>query len=548
MKLVTVAEMRAIEREADADGLSVEKMMENAGDALADEILILPYGSDEDEHEVLGLVGPGHNGGDTLLALTHLAADGWRARAYFVNRKAEAGKTGDELIERLKKEGGEIILAANDSNFEHLSAFIGTADVVVDGILGTGVKLPLKEDIAKVLAAVNAAIGELPWPPYVVAVDCPTGVDCDSGEVAPEAIPASVTVCMAAIKRGLLKFPAFELVGELRVADIGLSDKVKSWKGIKHLVADDELVEDILPARSADSHKGTFGTVLVVAGSINYTGAALLSGKAAYRIGAGLVQMAIPGQLHAALAGHFPEATWILLPQEMGVISEPAADVLIKNLERATALLIGPGLGSEETTGNFIKSLLQGKASSHKGSGHHIGFVQGSEPKKSEKTPVLPPLIVDADGLRHLAKLTDWAKLLPPGTILTPHPGEMAALTGLETDAIQADRQAIALKYAAEWGHVVILKGAFTVIAAPDGRSTTIAVATSALARAGTGDVLAGLVAGLRAQGVDAYEAAAAAAWVHAQAGLYAAEEIGSEASVLASDVLDAVADVLSGF
>jgi NAD(P)H-hydrate repair Nnr-like enzyme with NAD(P)H-hydrate epimerase domain len=172
MKLVTVAEMRAIEQEADADGLSVEKMMENAGDALADEIQILPYGSEE-EREVLGLVGSGNNGGDTLVALAHLAADGWRARAYLVNRKAEAGSGGEDLVERLKKEGGEIILAANDPKFEHLSAFIGTADVVVDGILGTGIKLPLKDETAKVLAAVNQAIGELPWPPYVVAVDCP---------------------------------------------------------------------------------------------------------------------------------------------------------------------------------------------------------------------------------------------------------------------------------------------------------------------------------------------------------------------------------------
>ena len=540
MKLVTVSEMRAIEQEADAGGLSVEKMMEKAGDGLADEIVILPYGGDEG-HEVLGLVGSGNNGGDTLVALAHLVADGWRARAYLINRKP------DELVERFKKEGGEIILAANDPKFEHLSAFIGTADVVVDGVLGTGVKLPLKDETAAVLSAVNEAIADLAWPPYVVAVDCPSGVNCDTGEVAPETIPASVTVCMAAIKQGLLKFPAFEMAGELRVVPIGLTDKIKLWKQIHHYVAEDELIEAILPARAADSHKGTFGTTLIVAGSVNFTGAALLAGKAAYRIGTGLVQMAIPGPLHAALAGHFPEATWILLPNEMGVISEPAAGVLAKNLERATALLIGPGLGSEDTTGNFVEHLLQGKNTGKKPAGH-IGFVQNTELKKAEVAAVLPPLIVDADGLRHLAKLDGWPKLLPAGTILTPHPGEMAALTGLDKDEIQKDRQVIALKYAAEWGQVVVLKGAFTIIAAPDGRSTTIPVATSALAHAGTGDVLSGLIAGLRAQGVDAYQAAVAGAWVHAEAGLYAAEKIGSEASVLAGDVLEAVADVLSGF
>jgi NAD(P)H-hydrate epimerase len=398
-----------------------------------------------------------------------------------------------------------------------------------------------------VLAAVNTAVAELPWPPYVVAVDCPSGVDCDSGEAAPEVIPASVTVCMAAVKQGLLKFPAFELAGELRVVDIGLTEKLKLWKQIKHFVADDELVEDVLPARPADSHKGTFGTALIVAGSINYTGAALLAGRAAYRIGTGLVQMAVPGPVHAALAGHFPEATWILLPQEMGVIADSAADVLVKNLERATAVLIGPGLGAENTTGDFLENLLQGKHTIRKPGGR-IGFVQNTESAAAEKAAVLPPLLIDADGLRHLAKLKDWPTLLSAGTILTPHPGEMAALTGLDKDDIQKDRLGIALKYAAEWKHVVVLKGAFTIVAAPDGRSTTIPVATSALAHAGTGDVLAGLIAGLRAQGVEAYEAAVAGAWIHAEAGLYAAEKVGSEASVLAGDVLEAVADIMSGF
>jgi NAD(P)H-hydrate epimerase len=533
--------MRAIEEEANAHGLSYAAMMENAGHGLADEIQILPYGDDEEIREALGLVGSGNNGGDTLVALTRLAAYGWRVRAYLLNRKPDA------LAQNLLKEGGEITLAEKDPKFEKLAALVATADVIVDGLLGTGVKLPLKAEVAGLLAAVNSAIAAQPWPPYVVAVDCPSGVDCDSGQAAPETIPASVTVCMAAVKRGLLQFPAFDLTGELRVVEIGLTEKHKLWKATKHSVADDELVEDFLPVRPADSHKGTFGSALIAAGSINYTGAALLSGKAAARVGVGLVQMAVPGPVHAALAGHFPEATWILLPQEMGVIAESAADVLVKNLERATALLIGPGLGVEDTTKNFVENLLSGKTSAKKHGGR-IGFVQNSEEKSDAKSSVLPPIIVDADGLRHLAKSDGWAKHLPAPAILTPHPGEMAALTGLEKDDIQKDRLGTALKYAAEWGHIVVLKGAFTVIAAPDGRSTTIPVATSALAHAGTGDVLAGLIVGLRAQGVDAYEAAVAGAWIHAQAGLYAAESLGSETSVLAGDVLNAVAEVMAGF
>lgn len=544
MKLVTVAEMRAIEQEADSNGLSYAKMMENAGHGLAEEILRLAYTEPEEDREILALVGPGNNGGDALVALTHLAADGWRARAYLVKRKAE----GDELVERLKKENGEILFAEKDPNYAQLTAFIETADILLDGLLGTGIKLPLKPEVAGVLEAANRAIASLSWPPHVVAVDCPSGVDCDTGQAAPEVIPASVTVCMAAIKHGLLKLPAFELAGELRVVEIGLSDEIESWKEVRHFVADAEMVEDLLPARPADAHKGTFGTLLVTAGSVGYTGAALLAGKSAYRAGAGLVQMAVPGALHSILAGHFPEATWILLPTEKGAIAEHAAEVLLKNLERPTALLLGPGLGDEETTQKFIGNLLTGNSGAKK-TAAPMGFVRsGAQKRESEKSTILPPMLVDADGLRHLAKLKDWATLLPAESILTPHPGEMAALTGLPKEEIQANRLETALKYAAQWGHIVVLKGAFTVIAAPDGHATLIPVASAALARAGTGDVLAGLVGGLLAQGVPAYEAAVAGAWIHAQAGMLAAERVGAEASVLAGDVMESIGEVLSGF
>jgi NAD(P)H-hydrate epimerase len=155
-------------------------------------------------------------------------------------------------------------------------------------------------------------------------------------------------------------------------------------------------------------------------------------------------------------------------------------------------------------------------------------------------------LVVDADGLKLLARVTDWAKKIPAPAVLTPHPGEMAILTGLEKDVIQADRIATAVTFAREWGHVVVLKGAFTVIAAPDGRNGVIPVASSALAHAGTGDVLAGMITGLRAQGIEAYEAAAAGAWLHARAGLAAAEKVGHPASVNAGDLINILPEILS--
>lgn len=540
MKLVTVSQMRTIEQQADANGLTYAKMMENAGLGLAQEIEVLSYSADG--RNVLALVGAGNNGGDALVALAHLAAEGWQARAYLVRRKAQ----DDPLVERLKSAGGEVLDAADDPDFEKLTAFVETADVVVDGVLGTGLKLPLKPEIARVLDAVNQAIAAMSWPPYVVAVDCPSGVDCDSGEAAPETIPASLTVCMAAVKRGLLELPAFELAGELSVVDIGLSDE-DEWQAVRHQVASDELLEELLPVRPLDAHKGTFGTALVVAGSLNYPGAALLAGKAAYRAGVGLVQMAVPGPVQSLMAGSFPEATWALLPHEMGALTAAAAETLSKNFNRATALLVGPGLGEADSTAKFIENLLNGKSSTRKSPG--IGFVlKDSQPGEEKTSPTLPPLVVDADGLRLLAKIENWYEALPKTAVLTPHPGEMAALADLDKDEIQRDRLAVALKYAAEWGHVVVLKGAFTVIAAPDGRATVVPVAHPALARAGSGDVLAGLIVGLRAQGLDAYDAATAGAWIHAQAGLLAADKAGSPVSILAGDILDCIPDALSGF
>jgi NAD(P)H-hydrate epimerase len=208
-----------------------------------------------------------------------------------------------------------------------------------------------------------------------------------------------------------------------------------------------------------------------------------------------------------------------------------------------TVLLWGPGFGIEESTAGFVRRLVEGRGARSKPRG--IGFVGGASVKE-EAGATLPPMVIDADGLKLLARMSEWWKMLPPLAVLTPHPGEMAILTGKTVEELQADRLGAAAAYASTWGHVVVLKGAMTVVAAPDGRACVIPVATSALAHAGTGDVLAGMIAGLRAQGVAPYEAAAAAAWLHAQSGLLAAESLGHEASVLASDMIEVLPEVLS--
>lgn len=528
MKLLTITQMREIEKEADSKGLSYAQMMQNAGRGLAE--IVHAIGQENGWDSVTGLVGSGNNGGDTLVALGWLALAGWQTRAYLAGQRPK----DDPLIPHFLETGGELAhLADDDKTFETLHGFLAESDVFLDGLLGTGIKLPLKKEAARVLENTLRIASELDPPPLIVAVDCPSGVDCDTGAAADETIPADLTVCMAAVKQGLLKLPAFELTGALEVANIGLPPDLDSWSAIKTDVADWDMVSALLPERTPASHKGTFGTVMLAAGSTSYTGAALLAGKAAYRIGAGLVAMAVPEPLHAALAGHIPEATWLPLPHENGFISQNAAEVLLNNLERATAILLGPGLGDKPSTGKFVAELLPS---------------------------IKIPLVIDADGLRHLARTPlppgegpgmGVVSPLPPGEglgvrVYTPHPGEMSAMTGLSIAEIQANREKIARKYAQEWGQVVVLKGAFTVIASPDGRSTIIPVATPALARAGTGDVLAGLIVGLLAQGVSAYDAAVAGAFIHAQAGLRAAETLGTTASVLASDVLNAVPDILA--
>jgi hydroxyethylthiazole kinase-like uncharacterized protein yjeF len=351
---------------------------------------------------------------------------------------------------------------------------------------------------------------------------------------------------MAAVKTGLLEFPAAKLVGQLRVVGIGLEEDdtaSQAWQAVKRQVADADMAREILPPRPLDSHKGTFGTALAVVGSVNYTGAALMSGKAAYRSGAGLVTLAVPAPLHAALAGHFPEATWLLLPHEIGVISEAAAEIIRENLERPTAMLIGCGFGLEDVTKDFLSELIGGSSRSGRGG---IGFVTGSQKEEKSKKADLPPLVVDADGLKLMARIPGWHALIPAPAVLTPHPGEMSVLTSLPIGEIQSDRIGTAEKYAKEWGHVVVLKGAHTVIASPDGLTTVIPVASPALARAGTGDVLAGLILGLRAQGVEAYPAAIAGCWIHAQAGLRTADLLGSTAAVLAGDILEGVEIVMA--
>lgn len=502
-KYLSVAEMIAVEKAADANGHTYEKMMAHAGASLAK--AVHDAYSQLNDKQVMGLVGSGNNGGDALVAMSLLMQRGWRANAYLTARRED-----DPLVSEFLQSGGRVEYLDEDQDLEKLQARVKAADVILDGLLGTGIRLPLRAPIPSVLQAVKNAIEACEIQPQVVAVDCPSGVDCDSGEMAEECIPADLTVCMAAIKQGLLDLPAYGLLGQLVVGDIGLPPGLPEWEKISRRVLDHTILRKI-PPRPLSAHKGTFGTALVIAGSKSFAGAALLAGKAAFRSGAGWVNMAVVEDIQMGLVGAFPEATWMPLPGYQGVINEDAAEVVKEGLTKETALLIGPGMGQEFTTQRFLEQLL---------------------------TPDLPPLVIDADGLKLLGKLEEWWTKLPDMAVLTPHPGEMSILCDSQVEEIQKERVATAEEWAERWGHVVVLKGAFTVVAEPGGETAILPVATPALARAGTGDVLAGIILGLRAQGMDAYEAACAGVWLHAEAGKLAAEEVGSTAGVLAGDLI----------
>jgi hydroxyethylthiazole kinase-like uncharacterized protein yjeF len=272
---------------------------------------------------------------------------------------------------------------------------------------------------------------------------------------------------------------------------------------------------------------------------VNYTGAPYLCAAGAARVGTGLVTLAPPQPIHAILATKFTEATYVLLPHNMGVYVPSAIKVLAPHLEGYTALLLGPGLGQEDETVEFVHQLLGVTPAEQE---RHIGFQpkagMGAEPV------ALPPLVIDADGLNALAKAQEWWKALPANSILTPHPGEMSRLTGVEAKVINQDRVALAQKYAEEWQQVVVLKGAYTVVAAPDSRTMLMPFANPSLATAGTGDVLAGAIAGMLAQGLAPYDAAVCGAYLHGLAGEIAAGRIGA-AGMLAGDLLSALPEAI---
>lgn len=579
MYIVKTEHMRQLEQAAVDQGATWANLMEQAGRGVAQEALRLL--GDGRGTRVLVLVGPGNNGGDGLVAARHLHDAGMHVSLYIWHR-TDAAK--DANWQRCRQRDLPETRDTDDEDNRLLQNLLTQTDMIVDALLGMGVNRPVEGKLAKIVDTVNKyrihrsihnakqqSIGNRQSAPVprLLAIDVPTGIHSDTGAVMGVALRADITVATGLLKQGLVLYPARQYAGKLTVVDIGIP--VHDLETIMSETLTAKRARALLPARPADSHKGTFGKVLVVAGSLNYPGAAGLATAGACRVGAGLVTLATARSI-MSMTGRGLEVTLLPLPEaDVGTLGQKAAEEVFKHIEGYKACMLGSGLGNEKPTQTFIKTLLgldaqdspqsvgflTGSAAPHANQAHasgkasSVGFqtkpaaqqeteqkteTEQTDSEKEYSVDNLPPTVIDADGLNILAEIENWAEHLPKNRfILTPHPGEMQRL--LKVEMLDEDRIQVATDAATQWGQVVVLKGATTVIAAPDGRSMVHAAGNAALASAGTGDVLAGAIAGLLAQGVALFDAAVLGVYLHAAAGDMMRKELG-DAGTLASDLL----------
>ena len=482
MDIVSVEQMKAIESKANAGGLSYDQMMRNAGEGIANWICqnVNP------EKGVVGLIGSGNNGGDTIIALTKLASLGFRSLGFLLNKRQD-----DPLLADFVEAGGALVELFHNENIALFQAALTPKIIILDGILGTGIRLPIRGELKKLMGSLHDILEDR-TDIHIIAVDCPSGLDCDTGEVSEVSFMANDTLYMAAVKQGLLVPPGRIYAGDLSSIDIGIRNISEISIDALPMIIDKKYCEKILPERPGDGHKWTFGTCLVIAGSRSYTGAAYLTGKAAYRSGCGLVHMVSIDSVQEALAGKLVEAVWSTIPGKNSQYDPAGINLLKGVLEKADAIVIGPGWGLGDLNLQFLSGLL-------------------------ESLPQTLPTLFDADALKLLGKISEWWKRVPENSLLTPHPGELSALTGLSISEIQSNRWKITQKFAMQWGVTLLLKGAVPVISTQEGQLLIHPVCDSILATAGSGDVLSGLIGGFLAQSLSVSKAAALGTCIQAK-------------------------------
>ncbi len=512
MKIVTSDQMRAIDRKAAEIGIATSFLMENAGRAVAEETRgFVDYIAGR---PVLVLAGPGNNGGDALVAARYLHEWGADVSIYSLSERSSEDKNLTLVI----KHGIPLFYMQKDIRYSKLKHLLSLAEVVIDGILGTGRARPLEGRFKDILDRINFEKQRRPQL-ITVAIDIPTGMNADNGGVDQSCLKADLTVTLGLPKPGLYSFPGAALAGNVVIADIGIPASLS--RNIKTEMITAEWARSTLPARPASANKGTFGRVLAVVGSENYIGAAYLACMGAARAGAGVVTLSTARSLQPILAAKLTEITYAPLPETVkGTLSPKAASAILGILPYYRVLLMGCGLGQHPHTRDFVKKVLTGLP---------------------EKPPVV---ILDADALNIVAGIDGWWKHLPSVTIVTPHAGEMSRLMGISIEKLQGNRLEMCRKAAAKWGKIVVLKGAYTVIADPAGNVRINDYASAGLATAGTGDVLAGAIAGLAGQGLSPLNAAVLGVHLHASAGEMVRRELG-DTGMLATDLLPALPKVI---
>ncbi len=510
MKLITIAEMQQAEREA---GVPVAQLMENAGLAAAQEAWLLL--GEIAERRIVILAGPGNNGGDGLVAARHLKDWGAEVAVAVLRPRGEDDSNFGQLVERQVP-----VIQMNEPDcLTRLEEALAGAELVIDALLGTGRARPIEGLLADVLDRLRDARSRR-LPPRLVAVDLPSGLDADTGAVDPHCVAADHTIALAWSKVGLHVLPGSRYAGRVEVADIGIPASL--GQSVKTELMTDRWARELLPPRPPGAHKGTFGSALVVAGSPSYVGAAYLACMGAYRAGAGVVTLACARSIYPMLASKLTETTFEPLDDTDGFLTAREASAVRRALERGyEVLLVGPGLGQGGYPQAFTRALLP--------------FLSRED---------LRAAVIDADGLNNLSKVDDWWRLLDLPAVITPHPGELSRLSGLSVSDIQSDRLAVARRFAAEWGLTLVLKGANTVVAAAGGRARISPFANPGLASGGTGDVLAGVITGLIAQGVEPFDAASLGVYLHGLAGEHVRRDLGS-AGMLAGDLLPALPRVI---
>ncbi|MBM7557694.1 NAD(P)H-hydrate dehydratase [Halanaerobacter jeridensis] len=502
IKLVSGAQMGQIDRYTIEElGIDGVVLMEQAGRRVTEEILA-EYSALE---KVVVLAGKGNNGGDGFIISRLLEQEGIAVQTFLVGNKDEI--TGDawvnlEILERLDDQVTEVTTAAD---VENLPSDLKQADLIVDAMLGTGIKGKLRGLFPNIIDLVNEVNTE------VTAVDIPSGVEADSGIVREMAVQAQQTVTFALPKLGLLLYPGAKFVGQLKVVDIGIPKQAIAQQEIETNLITADLATKLLPLRDDDSHKGNYGKLLLVAGSTGMTGAAVLTARASLKMGAGLVTVGIPSSVNPILETKLTEAmTYPLAETRDGSLDVGAIEQVEKLMSSRDVLAIGPGLTTTGEVTTVVNKLL---------------------------TKIEEPVVVDADGLNVIDDL-EILKEREAATILTPHPGEMSRLLEQPIKEIEVNRVAVAREFAVEYGVILVLKGSRTVIATPTGEVYINYSGNSALATGGSGDVLTGLITSLVGQDLAPVDASIIAVYLHGLAAEIGSEEL-TKYSLVPSDLID---------